>query len=176
VCKVPKVINVQDAKTRKSGNPRLLRPNPEAEGRVAQVCAPKSRGANLGHQALILTQHERLLCTHEQLTTTREQLLSRETEVEHLKLLIAKLQRIQFGRKSEKLQRQIEQLELRLEELEANHEATSPPRGKRQRGRNRFCRCRQFVFTQTMAAWVHVCTLKEAIGSTPGSSGTWSPK
>ena len=125
--------------------------------------APKSRGANLGHQALILTQHERLLCTHEQLTTTREQLLSRETEVEHLKLLIAKLQRIQFGRKSEKLQRQIEQLELRLEELEANHEATSPPRGKRQRGRNRFCRCRQFVFTQTMAAWVHVCTLKEAI-------------
>ena len=74
-------------------------------------------------RALILTQHQ--------------QLLSRENEIEHLKLLIAKLQRMQFGRKSEKLQRQIEQLELRLEELEANHEATSPPRGKRQRGRNR---------------------------------------
>jgi transposase len=47
-----------------------------------------------------------------------EQLLSRESEIQHLKLLIAKLRRMQFGRKSEKLDRQIEQLELRLEELE----------------------------------------------------------
>ena len=39
-------------------------------------------------------------------------------EIEHLKLLIAKLRRMQFGRKSEKLERQIEQLELKLEELE----------------------------------------------------------
>jgi transposase len=37
-----------------------------------------------------------------------------------LKLLIAKLRRMQFGRKSEKLDRQIEQLELRLDELEAS--------------------------------------------------------
>jgi len=57
-------------------------------------------------RALILAQHE--------------QLLSREREIEHLTLLLAKLHRMQFGRKSEKLQRQIEQLELRLEELEAN--------------------------------------------------------
>src|SRR6266568_5201374 len=57
-------------------------------------------------RALILAQHE--------------QLLSRETEIEHLKLLIAKLQRMQFGRKSEKIERQIEQLELRLEELESH--------------------------------------------------------
>jgi len=35
-------------------------------------------------------------------------------------LLLAKLHRMQFGRKSEKLQRQIEQLELRLEELESH--------------------------------------------------------
>src|SRR2546425_5839123 len=76
-------------------------------------------------KALIVTQHERLLCTHDQLTATREQLLSRESEIAHLKLLIAKLQRMQFGRKSEKLQRQIEQLELRLEELQANREETS---------------------------------------------------
>ena len=40
-------------------------------------------------------------------------------EIEHLKLLIAKLRRMQFGRKSEKLDRQIEQLELRLEELQS---------------------------------------------------------
>jgi transposase len=52
----------------------------------------------------------------------REQLASRDTEIEHLKLLIAKLRRMQFGRKSEKLDRQIEQLELRLDELEATQE------------------------------------------------------
>ncbi len=56
-------------------------------------------------RALILAQHE--------------QLLWREREIEHLQLLLAKLQRMQFGRKSEKLERQIEQLELRLEELES---------------------------------------------------------
>jgi len=48
-----------------------------------------------------------------------EQLLWRKSEIEHLKLLIAKLQRMQFGRKSEKLARQIEQLELRLEDLQS---------------------------------------------------------
>src|SRR6266571_3832421 len=61
-----------------------------------------------------------------------EQLLWRESEIEHLKLLIAKLQRVQFGRKSEKLARQIEQLELRLEDLQAKpaeskSAATTPP-------------------------------------------------
>ena len=52
------------------------------------------------------------------LRATHEQLLSHQDEIEHLKLLIAKLRRMQFGRKSEKLQQQIEQLELKLEELE----------------------------------------------------------
>ncbi len=68
-------------------------------------------------KALVLAQHE--------------QLLWRESEIEHLKLLIAKLQRMQFGRKSEKLARQIEQLELRLEDLQAKpaekSAATAPP-------------------------------------------------
>jgi transposase len=40
-------------------------------------------------------------------------------EIEHLKLVVAKLQRMHFGRKSEKLHRQIEQLELHLEGLQA---------------------------------------------------------
>ena len=40
-------------------------------------------------------------------------------EIEHLKLVVAKLQRMHFGRKSEKLHRQIEQLELQLEGLRA---------------------------------------------------------
>jgi transposase len=66
-------------------------------------------------KALILSQHE--------------ELLSKDDEIEQLKLLIAKLRRMQFGRKSEKLERQIEQLELRLDELEtkrAEQEARSP--------------------------------------------------
>jgi transposase len=40
-------------------------------------------------------------------------------EIEKLKLQIAKLRRMQFGRSSERITQQIEQLELRLEELEA---------------------------------------------------------
>jgi transposase len=63
-------------------------------------------------KALIFSQHEQLL-------SKDEQLASRDNEIEHLKLLIAKLRRMQFGRKSEKLDRQIEQLELRLDELQA---------------------------------------------------------
>jgi transposase len=57
-------------------------------------------------KALILAQHA--------------QLLAHETEIEHLKLLLAKLRHRQFGRKSERLDQQIEQLELRLEDLEAS--------------------------------------------------------
>jgi len=64
-------------------------------------------------RALILTQHE--------------QLVSREREIEHLKLQLFKLHRMQFGRKSEKLAQQIEQLELRLEELESNHGEKEKP-------------------------------------------------
>ena len=41
-----------------------------------------------------------------------------------LKLLIAKLRRMQFGRSSEKLDRQIEPLELRLEALQLNDAET----------------------------------------------------
>ena len=54
---------------------------------------------------LILAQHERLL--------------SLDAEIDNLKLLILKLKRMQFGRKSEKLDKHIDQLELRLEDLEA---------------------------------------------------------
>ena len=64
-------------------------------------------------RAIILSQHE--------------QLQSRDHEIEHLKLLIAKLQRMQFGRRSEKVERQIEQLELKLEELEAKRAEETPP-------------------------------------------------
>jgi transposase len=78
-------------------------------------------------KSLILTLHEQVFSHRKQLTTQqeeilsqRQQLASRDAEIEHLKLLIAKLRRLQFGRSSEKLDRQIEQLELRLEALQQN--------------------------------------------------------
>jgi len=60
-----------------------------------------------------------ILGLREQVFSHQKQLASRDAEIEHLKLLIAKLRRQQFGRSSEKREHQIEQLELRLEELEA---------------------------------------------------------
>jgi transposase len=71
-------------------------------------------------KALIRTQHAEILRQDQVLFSKDEQLLSRDAEIEHLKLLVAKLRREQFGRSSEKLDRQIAQLELRLGELEAS--------------------------------------------------------
>ncbi len=67
-----------------------------------------------------------ILAQHEQSQIKDEQLLWREREIAHLKLLLAKLRRMQFGRKPEKVVRQIEQLELKLEELEGNPRAATP--------------------------------------------------
>lgn len=74
-------------------------------------------------RALVLRQHE-------QLTAQQDQLDSRSLEIEHLKLLIAKLQRMQFGRKSEKIAQQIEQLELKLEELQTERGAEEEPQAE----------------------------------------------
>src|ERR1700741_2795602 len=78
-------------------------------------------------KALIVAQHEQILSKDEQLLAKEEQLLrkdeqlaSRDEEIERLKLLIAKLRRMQFGRKSEKVDGQMEQLELKLDELVAS--------------------------------------------------------
>jgi transposase len=60
-------------------------------------------------KALLIAQHQSYTAT----------LSSSSTEVERLMLLVEKLQRMLFGRKSEKVLRQIEQLELQLEELQA---------------------------------------------------------
>jgi len=48
----------------------------------------------------------------------KQLLRSAHAEIDHLKLIIAKLKRLQFGRRSEKVEREIEQFELRLEELQ----------------------------------------------------------
>ena len=55
----------------------------------------------------------------------QEKLRGRDSEIEHLKLVIAKLRRMMFGTKSEKVTREIEQLELKLEELETRR--SEPP-------------------------------------------------
>jgi len=69
-------------------------------------------------RALILAKHELVI-------EQQAELVSHKNEIESLKLLIAKLKRMQFGPRSEKLSSQIEQLELRLEDLET-HRAAQP--------------------------------------------------
>src|SRR5690606_4447797 len=49
-----------------------------------------------------------------------------KNEIQHLKLLLAKLQRMMFGQKSVKLARQIDQLQLELEELHINQGEREP--------------------------------------------------
>ena len=66
-----------------------------------------------------------LVAEYEERIATQQRLVSRESEIEHLKLLLSQLRRMQFGRKSEKLERQIEQLELRLEDLQQANPAES---------------------------------------------------
>ena len=56
-----------------------------------------------------------------------EALKIKTLEVEKLKMQLAKLRRMQFGRSSEKLDGQIAQLELAIEELEASEGAVAAP-------------------------------------------------
>jgi len=64
-----------------------------------------------------------LLAEHQERLATQQQLQQRDSEIETLQLLLSQLRRMQFGRKSEKLQWQIEQLQLRLEDLELEQAA-----------------------------------------------------
>ena len=74
--------------------------------------------AMLAERALQLQERDAALVEQEQVVQTlRQQLGARLSEIEALKLLIAKLHRMQFGRKSEKLDHTIAQLELQLDEL-----------------------------------------------------------
>ena len=68
----------------------------------------------------VLRERDSAIARHDEIVAgLREQLTTHGVEIEHLKLMIAKLRRMQFGRKSEKLDHQIEQLELQLEGLQA---------------------------------------------------------
>jgi len=66
-----------------------------------------------------------LEAAHEKVDTLSAKLRSRDVLIEHLKLQLARLRRMKFGRSSEALDEKIAQLELSLEELEAN--AASEP-------------------------------------------------
>jgi transposase len=90
-------------------------------------------------EALVIAQQKQMLAKDEAIAAHHEKLLSRDNEIEHLKLVIAKLRRMIFGAKSEKVTREIEQLELKLEELETGKAErvsatsktdTTPPRNK----------------------------------------------
>ena len=72
------------------------------------------RTAELAQRAVELSQHA------EQLAAARGELLVTTTLIEKLKLEIARLKRMQFGRSSEKNAERIEQLELIVEDLEAS--------------------------------------------------------
>lgn len=61
-----------------------------------------------------------LLAANDKVQSLSAQLRSREVLIEQLKLQLARLKRMKFGRSSEQLDAQIAQLELSLEELEAN--------------------------------------------------------
>lgn len=76
------------------------------------------------HQIIVLQAAEGEARAAE-LAAAKAGLMAKALEVEKLKLQIARLQRMQFGRSSEKIARTIEQLELRLEELEAETPAAS---------------------------------------------------
>jgi len=61
-----------------------------------------------------------LSAAHDQVQRLSAQLHSRDVLIEKMKLQLAQLKRMKFGRSSEQLDAQIAQLELSLEELEAN--------------------------------------------------------
>jgi len=68
-------------------------------------------------KALLLARDGEVRQLRDTVSTLEQALNVRTLEIEQLKLQIAKLKRMQFGRKSEKIDRKIEQLETRLEDL-----------------------------------------------------------
>jgi transposase len=69
-------------------------------------------------RALVAEQTAALKAAQAEAAAAKAGLVAKGLEIEKLKVQIARLRRMQFGRSSEKLGLEIEQLELRLEELE----------------------------------------------------------
>ena len=69
------------------------------------------------------------------------QISSHDAEVERLRLIIARLRRLQFGRKSEKIQREIEQAATGRTGKQPGGEAETNRKGACSCGRSRLCGC-----------------------------------
>src|SRR5580698_4380634 len=76
-------------------------------------------------KAMILASEAKIGHLEDLLVSRDAAFAARGAEIEYLKLTIAKLRKLAFGRKSEKIDHQLEQLELRLDDLLAD-EAASP--------------------------------------------------
>ena len=74
----------------------------------------------LEQRATLAALHAELDEHRQTLTAQSEQLRSSSERIEHLKLLVDKMRRMIFGRKSEKVVVQLEQLEFQLEDLESS--------------------------------------------------------
>jgi len=85
---------------------------------MSQVFSELPRDIESLH-ALIAAQGVELAAKDAELASAREGLKSKALEIEKLKVQLARLRRMTFGRSSERLASQIEQLELVLEDLEA---------------------------------------------------------
>jgi transposase len=70
-------------------------------------------------KALIIAEHNERQRQLDELAQQHAKSRSDTQQIEHLKLVVEKLRRMLFGRKSEKLSVQLDQLELQLEEMEA---------------------------------------------------------
>ncbi|MAE43833.1 MAG: IS66 family transposase [Magnetovibrio sp.] len=81
-------------------------------------------------RAIIARQAETLSARDAELAAAREGLKAKALEIEKLKIQLARLKRMKFGRSSEKLNREIEQLELLLEDLEADAPGPAEPEGE----------------------------------------------
>lgn len=81
--------------------------------------APSHRNDIDTLKALLVLRDGELQHLRNTVSTLEQALSIRTLEIEQLKLQLAKLKRMQFGRKSEKIDRKIEQIETRLEDLMA---------------------------------------------------------
>ena len=85
-------------------------------------------------KALLLQRDGEMAQLRNTVSTLEQALSVRGLEIEQLKLQLAKLKRMQFGRKSEKIDHKIERLETRLEDLvaeEGANEQQAPPSAPR---------------------------------------------
>jgi uncharacterized protein (DUF3084 family) len=81
---------------------------------VVQARELARKDEQLAHKEAELARKDAELAARDEALSTREQ------QIEHLKLVIEKMQRSMFGAKSEKLERNVSQLQLQLEELESD--------------------------------------------------------